>query len=85
VNFRYVCENQPIEALARLRLGDQAINNAQAMGWIPGTAGGMMGTDTVDNTRILAKAIWLIFYYARILIEVERNDAYLSYRFWVNL
>src|SRR4030067_2017785 len=29
VNFRYVRENQPIDALPRLRLGDQLIYNAR--------------------------------------------------------
>lgn len=31
VNFRYVRENQPIDALARLRLGDQPIYNAREL------------------------------------------------------
>ena len=31
VNFRYVRENQPIDALARLRLGDQLIYNAREL------------------------------------------------------
>ena len=31
VNFRYVRKNQPIDALAKLRLGDQLIYNAREL------------------------------------------------------